>query len=88
MLTRAEWALLLAGAGLLVLLMATVLRLQRINEALQAELVQQQQYVQQTAPLEQVHREMVRLLAMMADRGQDGDGRIRALLTAHPLPTR
>lgn len=88
MLTRAEWALLVAGAGLLALLMGTVLRLQRINETLQAELVQQQQYVQQTAPLEQVHREMARLLAMMAERGQDSDGRIRALLAAHPLPAR
>lgn len=88
MLSRAQWALLVVGAGLLVVMLVTVLRLQRTNESLQAELVQQQQYVQQTAPLEQVHREMTRLLAMMAERGQDGDGRIRALLAAHPVPAR
>lgn len=82
MLSRVQWTLLVAGTGLLALLLLAVLRLQRDNEALQAELVQQQQYVQQTGPLEQVQREMARMLAMMAARGQDGDGRIRALLTA------
>lgn len=87
-LRRVHWELLVAGAAVLAGLMVATARMQQGNRALQDELAQQQLYLQQTVPLEQVHRDMARWLAGMAERGQDPDGRVRELLAAHPAPAR
>lgn len=50
------------------------------NRQLQAEVTQRAQYVQQTAPLEVLNREIVAALAQLAVRNKDDQ--IRALLTS------
>lgn len=53
------------------------------NRRLQAEIGGRQQYVQQSAQLEGLYREIVRALAELAARNNDGD--VRALLQSHGI---
>ena len=42
-----------------------------LNRGQQAELAQQQQFIQQTVPLERLYREIIKALAEMALKGND-----------------
>ncbi len=75
---------LLTGLGLLALLAsATSMVLTRHNGTLRTQVAERQQYVQQTAQLEGLYRDMVRTLAELAARQQDDQ--LRALLQRHGI---
>lgn len=75
---------LLTGLGLLALLAsATGIGLAQHNGTLRAQVAERQQYVQQTAPLEGLYRDMVRTLAELSARQQDEQ--LRALLQRHGI---
>lgn len=71
MLTRWQFNLLTAlGAAALVLVVAGA-ALSAQNRAAQGALVQRQQFIQQTVPLEGLYRDIVKALAEMAVKGND-----------------
>ncbi len=57
---------------------------QRGNRELQSELTQRAQYLQQSVQLDQVQREMMRALTLLAQR--DKDEALQAMLGALPAP--
>ena len=70
--------------GLLALMAAgSSIGLAQHNAALRQDLAAQQQFVQQSVPLEGLYREMVRALAELSAR--HGDEPLRALLQRHGI---
>lgn len=57
--------------------------LAQLNQGQRTQLAQQQQYLQQSAQLEGLYREMVRALAELSARS--GDASLRALLQRHGI---
>lgn len=70
------------GVLALVLSIASVV-LAQYNQGARTQLAQQQQYLQQSAQLEGLYREMVRALAELSARS--GDTSLRALLQRHGI---
>jgi hypothetical protein len=70
------------GALALAAAVATV-ALARYNQSQRLQLAQQQQYLQQSVPLEGLYREIVRALAELSARS--GDAPLRALLQQHGI---
>lgn len=62
---------------------ASSIGLAQHNNALRRDLAEQQQFVQQSVPLESLYREMVRALAELSAR--HGDESLRALLQRHGI---
>ncbi len=71
MLKRWQFWLLNAMASAVAAAMGVSVWAQRANRELQSELTQRAQYLQQSAQLDQVHREMLRALTLLAQRDQD-----------------
>lgn len=71
MLNKWQYKLLTALGALALLLAIANAVLFTGNRAAQAELAQRQQFVQQTAPLEGLYRDIVKALAEMAVKGND-----------------
>lgn len=73
-----------SALGLLALAAAVAgVGLAQHNSALRRDLAEQQQFVQQSVPLEGLYREMVRALAELSAR--NGDESLRALLQRHGI---
>lgn len=83
MLARWQYHLLLwLGVGALLLAVANAVMF-TLNRGAQIELNQRQQYIQQTVPLENLYREIVKTLAEMAVKGNDRQ--LLGMLTAQGL---
>ena len=81
--SRMQWWFVSALAGLALLLMASSLTLGALNRSLQAEVGVRQQYVQQSLQLETLYREIIRALAELGARNNDGN--LRELLLRHGI---
>ena len=81
MLKKSEfWILTLLAAGGLVLMIANMI-LFSLNRTAQAEVTGRAQYIQQTAQLEPLYREMVKALGELAVR--NNDTQLRDMLAKH-----
>lgn len=81
--TRTQfWIATAAGIACFVLLALNAYLL-RENRALQREVANRQQFVQQSVQLETLYREIVRALAELAARNNDAD--VRAMLGRHGI---
>ena len=81
--SRMQWWFVSALAGLALLLMASSLTLGALNRSLQAEVGVRQQYVQQSLQLETLYREIIRALAELGARNNDGN--LREMLQRHGI---
>ena len=81
--SRMQWWFVSALAGLALLLMASSLTLGALNRNLQAEVGVRQQYVQQSLQLETLYREIIRALAELGARNNDGN--LREMLQRHGI---
>jgi hypothetical protein len=81
MLSRAQFVVLTALAALGVALAAANMALWTRNRALQAEVNARASYIQQSVQLEGLYREIVKALADLAVRSNDG--RLREVLGRH-----
>jgi hypothetical protein len=76
------WILtLIAAAGFLVMLVSIALGVTNNNS--RADINQRQQFVQQSVQLEGLYKEIVRALAELGARNNDGD--VKALLQKHGI---
>jgi len=82
-LTRAQSTLLTVFGALALLLGVANATLATLNRSEQARLLQSQQFVQQTVPLETLYREIAKALAELAVKGNDRD--LLALLAAQGI---
>lgn len=71
MLKRSQYLVLMLAAVLVLLLVVFSGWLVGANRTAQAELMQRQQYVQQTVPLEALYRDIVKALAETAVKSND-----------------
>ena len=85
------WTLTIAGALALILVIINIMQFQG-NHALQAQIAQQNQTLQQAAQLQGLNNNIIQALAQLAQR--DGDKAVRDLLAANgvtfapaPAPT-
>ena len=76
------WIAVAVGLACLVLMAANVTLVQ-LNQSARADVGQRQQYVQQSVQLEGLYREIIRSLADLAARNNDGD--VKALLQRHGI---
>ena len=83
MLKRLEYLALLVLAVLIVVLVATNINLILRNRSVQAEIQRDAQFIQQTAQLEVLYREIVKALADLSVKNQDAE--LRGLLTTHGI---
>jgi hypothetical protein len=83
MLKRLEYVALLALAALIVVLVVTNIVLVLGNRSAQAEIQRDAQFIQQTAQLEVLYREIVKALADLSVKNQDAE--LRGLLTSHGI---
>ena len=81
--SRMQWWLVCALAGLALLLMASSLTVGALNRNLQAEVGVRQQYVQQSLQLETLYREIIRALAELGARNNDNN--LREMLQRHGI---
>ena len=80
---RLQFGIVTATSGLALLAMAASLTLTTMNRSLQQDIGLRQQYVQQSAQLESLYRDIVRSLAELAARNNDQD--VRAMLAQHGI---
>lgn len=80
---RLHFGIVTAVAAGAMVAMAVSLTLATMNRSLQQEIGQRQQYVQQSAQLESLYREIVRALAELASR--NNDQAVRAMLAQHGI---
>ena len=83
MLKRLEWLALLAPAVLIVVLVIANIVLILSNRSVQSEIQRNTQFIQQTAQLEVLYREIVKALADLSVKNQDAE--LRGLLTNHGI---
>ncbi len=83
MLTRGQSRLLTALGAIALLLVVCNVVLYGVNRGAQAELGRQQQFIQQTVPLENLYREMVKALAEQAMGS--GDRQVMDMLSAQGM---
>lgn len=81
--TRGQFVLLTILSALCAVAVLVVLVLASLNRDLQAEVATRQQYVQQSVQLEGLYREIVRALAELGAR--HNDGQVRDLLARHGI---
>ncbi len=80
---RVEFIVTIVLALAIVCLVIANMSLVLSNRALQADVQGRAQYIQQTAQLEVLYREIVKALADLSVKNQDAD--LRALLSAHGI---
>lgn len=80
---RAQFWAATALGSVCLLLAASNVTLGSLNRGLQADIGQRQQYVQQSVQLEGLYREIIRALAELGARNNDGD--VRSLLAQHGI---
>ena len=83
MLRRLEYVALLVLAVLIVVLVVTNIVLILGNRSTQSEIQRDAQFIQQTVQLEALYREIVKALADLSVKNQDGD--LRGLLAGHGI---
>lgn len=82
MLRKSEFWLLVVLAGLSAALAVANMVLFQDNRTKQTDVAGRQQFIQQTLPLEVLHRELLRALANLA-MGDPQDSDLRKLLSGH-----
>jgi hypothetical protein len=83
MLKRLEYLALLALAGAIACLVVANIALILANRSAQAEIQANAQFIQQTAQLEVLYREIVKALADLSVKNQDAN--LQSLLAAHGI---
>jgi len=83
MLKRVEFGILLALAAVIAVLVMANVGMTLANRSVQTEIQSRAQFVQQTAQLEVLYREIVKALADLSVKNQDGD--LRNLLASHGI---
>jgi hypothetical protein len=81
--SRAQFWLASVLAALCLLTAGANVTLASLNRGLQGDIGQRQQYVQQSVQLEGLYREIIRALAELGARNNDGD--VRTLLQKHGI---
>lgn len=81
--TRLQYWLSTALAAACLALMAANIALGYGNQSTRGDVGQRQQYVQQSEQLEGLYREIIRALAELAARNNDGD--VKAMLQRHGI---
>lgn len=81
--TRLQYWLATALAAACLALMAANVALGYSNQSARGDVGQRQQYVQQSVQLEGLYREIIRALAELAARNNDGD--VKAMLQRHGI---
>ncbi len=83
MLKRIEFVILTLAATAFLVIVITSVSLARSTRALQAQFTERQQFIMATTQLEVLNRELIRALAELAARNDDGQ--IRGLLGANGI---